>query len=66
MKSRVMKSFVEKSSSLKLGPWGNKALEPMMDSVRSALVDMAACWLPAPGALEVCVEFYGYSIERWL
>lgn len=28
MKSRVMKSLVEKSSSEKLGPWGNKALEP--------------------------------------
>lgn len=31
MKSRVMKSLVEKSSSEKLGPWGNKALEPGPD-----------------------------------
>lgn len=35
MKSRVMKSLVEKSSSEKLGPWGNKALEPDPDSALS-------------------------------
>lgn len=37
MKSLVIKSLVEKSSSEKLGPWGNRALEPMMDSALSAL-----------------------------
>lgn len=43
MKSRVMKSLVEKSSSEKLGPWGNKALEPDPDSALSlALNDIVA------------------------
>lgn len=43
MKSRVIKSLVEKSSSEKLGPWGNKALEPDPDSALSlALIDIVA------------------------
>lgn len=43
MKSRVMKSLVEKSSSAKLGPWGNKALVPDPDSALSlALNDIVA------------------------
>lgn len=58
MKSRVMKSLVEKSSSLKLGPWGNKALEPNMDSVRSALDDMIGAVAPKgarnPGIRSYC------------
>lgn len=41
---------------MKLGPWGNKALEPIMDSVRSALDDMVACWLLAPGAPKVFAD----------
>lgn len=43
MKSRVMKSLVEKSSSEKLGPWGNKALEPETepDSALSLALSLA-------------------------
>lgn len=43
MKSRVMNSLVEKSSSAKLGPWGNRALVPDPDSALSlALKDIVA------------------------
>lgn len=45
-KSRVIKSLVEKSSSEKLGPWGNSALVPMMDSALSALYAMVGAGGP--------------------